>query len=51
MNYLKDKISIVRENGVEKLPLLITTYKDWAMTKLIKVLTEGLNKENGYLYR
>lgn len=51
MTYLKDKIAVVRENGVEKLAGLIQTYKDWSLSKLFPKLVEQLNKENGYLYR
>lgn len=51
MTYLKDRIAVVRENGVEKLAGLIQTYKDWALGKLFTKLVECINKENGYLYR
>lgn len=51
MSYLKDRIAVVRENGVEKLVGLIQTYRDWALGKLFVKLVECLNKENGYLYR
>ena len=38
MGYLKDRIATVRENGVEKLHLLIQTYKDWSIGNLYNVL-------------
>ncbi|KAL4433336.1 hypothetical protein ABPG74_017440 [Tetrahymena malaccensis] len=51
MNYLKDRIAVVRENGVEKLAILIQTYRDWSNSKLFNKLLESISKENGYLYR
>lgn len=51
MSYLKDRIQVVRSNGIEKLTGLIQTYKDWALAKLYTKLIEATNKENGYLYR
>ncbi|EGR33470.1 phosphorylase phosphatase, putative [Ichthyophthirius multifiliis] len=51
MTYIKDRVSVVRENTSEKLPQLILTYKDWATGKLFKQLQDSLYKENGYLQR
>lgn len=51
MSYLKDRTSVIRENCIEKLPLLIQSYKDWGLGKLYNKLIEASNKDNGYLYR
>jgi len=52
MAYLKDRVHTIREFGVKRLPALIQAFKtDWALLGLLNKLTDGLNKENGYLFR
>lgn len=40
MNFLKDRTAAVRENVVNNLHLLISTYKDWVFQRLLPKLIE-----------
>lgn len=52
LNFLKDKVAMVRDTVVAGMDSLIATYKsDWVYSRLLPKLTENLSKDNSYLVR
>lgn len=45
MMYLKEKASVVRDIAIEKIPILMQTYKnEWVFNRFIPKLQEALDK-------
>ena len=52
INYVKDKVSEIREAVTLKLDALIAVYKnEWVFQRLLPKLNEYMSKDNSYLIR